>query len=70
MPQAKRGELGQVKSADRAGHVAQRVAAGVAVAIGVRGRADAEPVEDDDGGASHQERGIVCTKRKRRAVRV
>ena len=70
MPQAERGELRQVKSADRAGHVAQRVAAGVAVAIGVRGRADAEPVEDDDGGASHQERGIVCTKRKRRAVRV
>ena len=57
LPQTKRGQLWQAKPAERPGKVAQGVAAGVTVGLGVRGRADAEAVEDDDGGPPHQERG-------------
>jgi len=52
--QAEALQIGQGEPADRAGHVAQRVAAGIAVAGGIGRGPDSQAIEDDERGAPHQ----------------
>jgi hypothetical protein len=59
--QSQRGEIGQRQSADCPKHVAEGVAPGIAVGLGVRRRPDTHPVQHDDGRAPHQGFGMLCT---------
>ena len=61
-------ERGQPEPSDRPSHIAERVAAGITVGLGIVGRPDTDAVENDDCGASHQALGMVCTNRNRSAV--
>jgi hypothetical protein len=61
MPQTQCRHLGKREPANGASHIAESVAAGVAVRFGVTSRSDADAVQNDDRGAPHQGFGIVCT---------
>ena len=69
-PSPSASRFGSARPPDRLGHVAERVAPGVPVSVGVRRGADAQAVEHQDGGAPAHGREAVCTKRKRSEVTV